>query len=146
MTWNSSNLPYTPPRLTAAGYDYECSLSTLSPRPSQVTNLELISYTIRQFDITLITMTLRWSPPKFPNGILAPYNICVGVSPLDPTQEPQTDNIIVASRHFCGTIKGYSNGTVQLVYLDRGDHENLYVQVSLMLLHGDSTMLTIEII
>ena len=126
MTWNSSNLPYIPPRLTAAGYDYECRLSTLSPPPSPVTNLQLVSHTIRQFDITL---TLSWSPPKFPNGILAAYNVCVGVSPLDPTQEPQTDNSI-GSMRYCGTIEGYSNGMAKLTFLDRGDPDDLYVQVS----------------
>lgn len=110
-----------------AGYDYECTLSTLSPPPSPVTNLELISHIIRQFDITL---TLTWSPPKFPNGILAAYNVCVGVSSLKPTQEPQTDNSIITSMHYCDSIEGYSNGTVKLAYLDRGDPNDLYIQVS----------------
>ena len=127
MTWNASNIPYVPPRLTSFGFDYECHLSTLSPPPSQVTNLELESYNIRQFDITL---TLRWSPPSFPNGILAPYNVCVGNTPLGPTQEPEIGNDLIASMHRCGTINEDSNGTVKLTYLDRGDSEDLYIQVS----------------
>lgn len=128
MTWNASNIPYVPPRLTSFGFDYECRLSTLSPPPSQVTNLELESYNIRQFDITL---TLRWSPPSFPNGILAPYNVCVGNTPLGPTQEPEIGNDLIASMHRCRTINKDSNGTVKLTYLDRGDSEDLYIQVSL---------------
>ena len=131
MTWNSSNIPYVPPRLTSFGFDYECRLSTLSPPPSPVTNLELESYNIRNFDITL---TLRWSPPSFPNGILAPYNVCVGNTPLEPTQEPEIGNNFIASMHHCGTINEDSNGTVKLTYFDRGDSEDLYIQVSLKIL------------
>ena len=130
MTWNDSNIPYVPPRLTSFGFDYECSLSTLSPPPSPVTNLELESYNIRQFDITLM---LRWSPPSFPNGLLAPYDVCVGKMPLGLTQEPELGNNL-ASMHYCGTIDEDSNGTVKLTYLDRGDSEDVYIQVSLKIL------------
>ena len=130
MTWNTSNIPYVPPRLTSFGFDYECSLSTLSPPPSPVTNLELESYNIRRYDITLM---LRWSPPSFPNGILAPYDVCVGNTPLGPTQEPELGNDF-ASMHYCGTIDEDSSGTVKLLYLDRGDSEDLYIQVSLKIL------------
>lgn len=130
MTWNSTNLPYVPPRLTRFDYDYECSLSTLSPPPSPVTNLELISHTIRRFDITL---TLSWSPPTIPNGLLAPYNVCIGIVPLEPTQEPEILTTLVASRHYCGTITGDGNsnqGTVKLDFLDRGDPDDLFIHVS----------------
>ena len=130
MTWNSTNLPYVPPRLTPLSYDYECSLSTLSPPPSPVTNLELISYAIRQFDITL---TLSWSPPSVPNGLLAPYNVCIGTVPLEPTQEPRISTNLVASTHYCGTITGDGNSnqsTVKLDFLDRGDPDDLFIQVS----------------
>ena len=128
MTWNDSNIPYVPPRLTSPGFDYECSLSTLSPPPSPVTNLELESYNIRQFDITLM---LKWSPPSFPNGILAPYDVCVGNMPLRPTQDLEIGNDVFASMRYCGTINEDSNGTVKLTYIDRGDSEDLYIQVSL---------------
>ena len=138
MTWNNSNIPYVPPRLTASGYDYECSLSTLSPPPGQVTNLEITSYAIRQFDISL---TLSWSPPSVCNGLLAPYNICVGITPLGPAEGPQTDSNPLASTHYCGTIGGRANGTVKLAYLDRCDPGDLYVQVSLVLF-GKFTMFT----
>ena len=112
MTWNASNIPYVPPRLTSLGFDYECSLSTLSPPPSPVTNLELESYNIRQFDITLM---LRWSPPSFPNGILAAYNVCAGNTPLRPTQEPGLGNDLLASMRYCGTIDEDSSGTVKVI-------------------------------
>ena len=131
MTWNSTNLPYVPPRLTPFHNDYECSLSTLSPPPSPVTNLELISHVIRQFDITL---TLSWSPPTVPNGLLAPYNVCIGTEPLEPTQEPKiSTNIVTDNTHYCGIITGDGNsnqGTVKLNFLDRGDPDDLFIQVS----------------
>ena len=130
MTWNASNIPYVPPRLTSLGFDYECSLSTLSPPPSPVTNLELESYNIRQFNITLM---LRWSPPSFPNGILAAYNVCAGNTPLRPIQEPELGNDL-ASMRYCGTIDKDSSGTVKLLYLDRRDSEDLYIQVNLKIL------------
>jgi hypothetical protein len=140
VTWNASNIPYVPPRLTMSGYDYECSLSTLSPPPSLVTNLTLDSYNIRQFDITLI---LSWSPPSFPNGVLGPYDVCVGIMPLEPTQEPEPQGNFITNMRDCDTIDGESNGTVKLSYLDRGDFEDLFIQVSSAILKSTSLQLRI---
>lgn len=129
MTWNSSSLPYVPPRFTILGYDYDCSLSTLSPSPSTVRNLNVISYAI---GLVQITLKLSWSPPLFSNGELGAYDICVGIGPLEPEDElPMSTGNNNIMYHYCGTINENENGKEkQLLFYLQQDVELLYVQVS----------------
>ena len=96
VTWNTGNLIYVPPSPKNKNYDYLCTESTLSPAPSLVRDLSVISYNVDSSDITL---SLRWSPPSTPNGILTPYNICIGAEPLESDEEVQPH-----MGHFCGTL------------------------------------------
>ena len=129
MVWNSSNLPYIPPRFQTLGYDYECSLSTLSLPPSTVRNLKVISFLYTTGSVT-ITLNLRWLPPSFPNGLLAPYNVCIGAMPLEPDEAVQQQRNSLIMEPFCGTIEGNSNGTIRLFFIKEEDLEYFNVQVS----------------
>lgn len=79
MTWNTTTVPYSPP-----SYSHTCIESALSPAPGLVE-----SFTVNDYSITgsQITLDLDWSPPNMPNGVLAPYNICIGGEPLGATEE-----------------------------------------------------------
>ena len=96
VTWNTGNLVYVPLRPRNRSYDYQCTESTLSPAPSLVRDLSVISYNVDSSDITL---SLRWSPPSTPNGILTPYNICIGAEPLEPDEEVHPNR-----GYVCGTL------------------------------------------
>ena len=93
MDWNehSENLPYIPNR-----YPYTCTKSVVSPSPSVVDNLNVISYNVNDRQITL---DLQWTPPSTPNGILDAYNICIGAEPLEPGEDVQPH-----TSHFCGSL------------------------------------------
>jgi hypothetical protein len=77
VNWNTSTVPYTPPR-----YCFTCTESAVSPAPSPVRNFTVTSYSI---DGNQITLDMDWTPPSMPNGELAPYNICIGGQPLAPS-------------------------------------------------------------
>ena len=76
ITWDS-NIPYVPPR-----HLYMCEQSALSPAPSLVQNITIISYFI---DHAEVTMYLEWSPPLTLNGELRSYEVCIGNEKLKPT-------------------------------------------------------------
>ena len=42
------------------------------------------NFTVNSYKVngSRITLNLDWSPPSSPNGVLAPYNICIGHEPL----------------------------------------------------------------
>ena len=42
------------------------------------------NFTVNSYKVngSRITLDLDWSPPSSPNGVLAPYNICIGHEPL----------------------------------------------------------------
>ena len=76
ITWDS-NIPYVPTR-----HLYMCEQSALSPAPSLVRNIRIISYFI---DHAEVTMYLEWSPPLTLNGELHSYEVCIGNEKLKPT-------------------------------------------------------------
>ena len=63
---------------------YTSRASVLSPAPSVVTNVTVVSYEIQNHEIVL---DLTWYPPSTPNGVLASYKICAGGNPLRPDEE-----------------------------------------------------------
>ena len=124
MTWNTEDLSYVPSRFQTS-YDYECSESTQSPSPTPVRNVTVTSFsTVGSSEITI---NLVWMPPAYPNGELAPYNVCVGASPLEPGEEIQSN-----AGHFCTFVDEDSatSATITLFYIKQPGHECLYVQVS----------------
>ena len=78
VNWNSS-IFYTPPR-----YGYNCTVSTVSPRPYPVENFMVTSCSVNDSTINLL---LTWSPPSVINGALDSYDVCVGNEPLEPNEE-----------------------------------------------------------
>ena len=68
---------------------YTCRASVLSPAPSAVNNVTVISYEIQNHEIVL---DLTWHPPSTPNGVLASYKICAGGDPLQPDEEIEANS------------------------------------------------------
>ena len=73
---------------------YTSRASVLSPAPSVVNNVTVVSYEIQKH---LIVLNLTWYPPTTPNGVLASYKICAGEYPLRPDEEIMLNS----RRHHC---------------------------------------------
>ena len=92
ISWNSTAIPYTPPR-----HDYLCTASAVSPAPSQVENLTIIPSFTSDLEVNIY---LEWSPPSITNGELMSYDICIGSVPLDLDED-----IPSSGEHECSTVQ-----------------------------------------
>ena len=77
VIWNS-DIAYIPPR-----YVYNCTESTMAPRPHPVENLMVTSCSV---NASTINLSLKWSPPSIVNSQLDSYDVCIGNRPLGPNE------------------------------------------------------------
>ena len=90
MVWKR-DIVYEPP-----DFNYSCTVSTVSLRPSNIYNLTVTSYC---FDNDgRIALDFSWSPPDSFNGLPANYNVCIGTETLESDED-----IPPNSSHFCVT-------------------------------------------
>lgn len=88
-----NNLIFTP-----VTHTYVCTQSVVSPAPSSVNNVTVISYKVDNLQ-NEITLNLSWSLPLTFNGQQQPYNICIGDEPLEPNEDVQPN-----AGHLCGNL------------------------------------------
>ena len=101
--WNSG-IPYTPP-----SYSYNCTISTMAPRPYLV---ESFTVNVCSINDTTINLNLTWSPPTLVNGGLDSYEICMGNEPLESNEgiSNKSDDCLkhnVCYMHDCLSIINY---------------------------------------
>ena len=75
----SSDVAYIPLR-----YGYDCTESTMPPRPYPIENLMVTSCSEND---SAINLSLEWSPPSIINGRLDSYDVCIGNKPLEPDED-----------------------------------------------------------
>ena len=64
------------------------------------------NFTVDAYEVngSQITLNLDWTPPAIPNGVLAPYNVCIGREPLGVDEtDPGSDE-----GHTCTTLAAVS--------------------------------------
>ena len=92
VDWNRDNLIFTP-----RSHIYKCEQSVVSPAPTPVNNFKVTSYNLDKEPF--ITLNMNWTPPLTPNGMLTPYNVCIGSEPLDSEEVVQPN-----TGHICGNL------------------------------------------
>ena len=79
INWNMRITLFPPPHSM-----YNCTLSALSPRPSEVVNFTLLSYEVQSREVRIVA---SWEPPAEVNGILQSYTMCTTPTPLQGHEE-----------------------------------------------------------
>ena len=94
-TWRD-HLVYTPHVFTAS-----CSVDGQGSKPAPVTNVQLMDQFQRLEGLGMYIVSLHWTPPTVTNGQLGHYNVCMGTSPLGPTDPLPGQCSATGSCHAC---------------------------------------------
>ena len=92
MIWNG-DIAYRPPR-----HQYNCTESTMAPRPYPIENLKVTSCSEND---SAISLSLEWSPPSIVNGRLDFYDVCIGNEPLEPDEEASNTSYNCLKQSVC---------------------------------------------
>ena len=72
-------MKFTPIGLTAT-----CRVDALAPRPAPAIDVQL-SGQFKRMGPAHFLIPLHWTPPTETNGELSQYDVCIGTTPLGPT-------------------------------------------------------------